>query len=213
MADRPEADDHYYEYLSKCACYPDSESNCSFPGSLDLSRSFASLPENERISVIRGILLALAAPPGNANELMARSGKNKKRSRDFSESENNKGYATVKYAIKGKSLCRMVFCAITQVSVRTVSRHASEVAKSSTVSCYTTNRSQSRSGIESLQTLIAISFLEKYSEDFGLPCSMGFGSHSVETTRWLSSGIQKKDVYETYTNQWTYLKDAIEFDH
>jgi len=75
------------------------------------------------------------------------------------------------------------FLAIMQVSRATLQLHASEVGRSFTVPNHKTNRSEAATGRASNQTRIAVAFLERYSELYGLPCPSGKGSNTDQPVR------------------------------
>lgn len=150
-----EQNSYYNACFAKCSCFPDSERTCAFPGSESLSRSFAKMRENGRVGVVRGMLLSLASPKGETNDLFERSGINKKQKDDSKNS-------VTRYAIKGKVLCRHGFMAIKNVSSATLSRHSRNVAESDEFTLYSNRRGESHRGKLSLQTEVAILFLRTF---------------------------------------------------
>lgn len=173
-----------------------------FPDSISLSRSIARLTQTDRIRLVRGMLLALAASPGTRNELFETT-------RKRAHSETNIENCTIKYAVKGHTMCLNGFLAVTQISESTLRRHAASVSSSSEFELYDTKKYLGRKGKFSLQTTIAAAFLSRYSELHSLPCPRGRGSTEEESVRFLPSGMLRKEVYGAYKLAWKELSDAV----
>lgn len=94
------ADSHYYRYMQQCAC----KNPCEFPGSLELSRSFFSLSQDEKVDKLRTILHVIGS--------------------SLTDSSQN---AKLNYQMKGHKLCFNGFLAIMQLSRATLQRHAADV--------------------------------------------------------------------------------------
>lgn len=183
-----EAVHHYHHYLGKCKCCP----KCDLPGSLQLSRSFAQLNTDERIEKFRSLMLGFVSPPGHQNNLLL-----------FSEP----GASSVKacYSLKGYKLCMSAFVPIVQVPTTTLQRHASNGGPQFTIEMYETNRSSGQRGAISVQTKIAVGFLHRYSDIFGLPCPSGQGSSEEHPIRIFPSTTAMADVYDAYAKDWPVI--------
>ncbi len=199
-------DAHYHQHRDMCVC----STSCLFDGRLDLSRSFASKNEVDRINIVRAILLAVASLPGEKNQLFE---SRKRKERDQSTASlSSTARTSVTFAMKGHALCRNGFLAITQISWGTLQRHASEVSSKMAVYLYATKRFKGKTGKMSIQTTIALAFLKRYSELHGLPCPRGRIFSDEEIRRYLPSGISKSVVFQKYQEQWSSLA-SCSVDH
>lgn len=68
-------DYRFHRVTSSCTC----SQSCNFHGAIIAVRMFASLNEYERITVVRGVLLALESPAGEPNQLRKKCLGSKKR--------------------------------------------------------------------------------------------------------------------------------------
>lgn len=194
------AQENYDALFEKCTCEP----KCSFPGSLDLAISFASLNQKERIEKLRTILLCLTSPPEVPNSLFSTSQRNRKRSREMQRTHTQ----STKYALKGYSMCIHGFLAIVQVSEATLFRHAREISDCYSVDKYETDRHLSRAGKFTVQTVTALAHLARYAELYGLPCPSARYSSIDGIVRFLPASISKLDVYNDYYDQWSTIMVA-----
>eukprot|EP00171_Calliarthron_tuberculosum_P005258 IDg5258t1 len=158
------------------------------------------------------MLLVLTAPAGESNELLLHSRHSKKprRERDDGRVDGADCYSSIsiKFAIRGRHLCKEGFLAITQISERTLYRHAADVTTESTVQPYTTSRALGRQGKKSVQTIICLAFLSHHGDQFGLPSPRGTDFSETGVVRFLPSGQTKKDIYKIYETKWSCLVAA-----
>ena len=132
--------------------------------SLELADSFRQIPENIRIDTLCCILLCLSSPPRISNELMESNTENieaRKRRRRSSEARSD---CTIRYVLRGKTMCLSMFSAITQVSPRVIQLHAADFSSSNTFGRYENKHSSARKGKIGANRMIVIAFLKRYSE-------------------------------------------------
>jgi len=163
------ADSHYDRYMQQCVC----QNSCAFPGSLELSRSFFELSQDEKVDKLRTILHAIGPIA--------------------TEPTQN---AKVNYQMKGNKLCYNGFLAIIQLSRATLQRHATEITHSNQVSSYKSKFDQRRQGKCSVQTEIVLLFLKRMSNLYGLPCPIGRNSSENNPVRYLPVALTRKLVFQ-----------------
>lgn len=207
MGDYFLADSHFHSAVTQCT----SSLSCLFNGSLALSRTFSKIPEPKRIDYVRSMLLVLASPLGYPNELLKYSARSRKRAKTTEFTEGTElVYSSIRYALKGKPLCRNGFLAIVQLSSTTLHRHVSQIAPYMEFEPYVTERGAHMIGKTSVHTTIAVAFLRRYGDLHGLPCPRGSVDSDEDFRRYLPTGYLKKDVYESYKSGWESLRTGTE---
>ena len=111
-------------------CVP-VQKKSTFPGSLQLAHSIASLSQVEQVEKHRTILLCLNSPPAIQNDLCLYSKRERKRIRG---GETGNG-VTTRYCLKGYIMCVNGFLAVVQLSYATIQQHAGQVGNFILRSC------------------------------------------------------------------------------
>jgi len=183
--------------MSQCFCSP----KCEIPGMLELAKSFALLSETERSNAVRAILLvllAVASPTGDTNELLRCDSSSRKRTRRTHE----EAYCTTKYCIRRKRVCRAGFAAVVQMHPRTVNRLGKSVTSSEGFHVADGAAKANRKGKLTVQSIVVLAFLKRYGELNAMSCPTGRGSTEDEPIHWLPSETTRSSVYEIYRTEW-----------
>lgn len=128
--------------------------------------------ENDKITVLKGMLFALAALRGKLNELLHYSRTSKKRRVHFEQSDST-ARCLILFSIRGKRLFLNVFLAIMQINESTLYKYASDTTIGSEVNPHHTDRHLGIKGKQSLQTKSAVALLKRYSELHSYPFPPG----------------------------------------
>lgn len=190
--------------MSECLCSP----KCSFPGMLELAKSFALLSETERGNALRAILLAITAPTGDINDLFCGDTSSRKRSRRTYEEAN----CTTRYCIRGNRVCRAAFSAIVQMHPRTVNRIGKAVANSERFQLADGAAKANRKGKLTVQSIVALAFLKRYGELNGMSCPTGRGSTEDNPIYWLPNDTTREGVFETYCTEWLSILQGNNYE-
>lgn len=186
---------------------PCKHSSCNFPDYGSIAKQFRSMNVNERIITMRNIMFATTAPCDETNELSvySRSIIAKKRRR---QNEDARGRSTMKYCIKGRSMCREAFAFLFSLDEKTVERHASKVANGNGFISYECKLSESRKGKYGIQRIVVLGFLTTFQNTYGLESPSGRGSGDEAPLILIPSNFTKVDVYDMYIDRWKEIITA-----
>ena len=111
----------------------------------------------------------------------------------------------MRYALRGKNICRNVFAKVLNVSDSSISNQSISVCPSVSFSSYSSQREKGRKYKLSAQSVITIGFLNRYAELNGMPCPRARGVSDEHVTRVLPSSTTYHNVYLTYKREWNNL--------
>ena len=84
-------------------------------------------------------------------------------------------------------MCRSDFPAAVQVHPRPVNQYAFAVSRNSSLEFIDADKRNAKKGYVSVQTIIAVAFLDRYGRMNGMPCPTERGSTDIVVVRYLPS--------------------------
>eukprot|EP00171_Calliarthron_tuberculosum_P023556 IDg23556t1 len=159
-----------------------------------LAESLEAMGEDHRIDTVRCILLALTSPPSVTNSHFQVSQVARKRVRRF---EDDSAYCIAQFVIRGQSLCREAFLAITQISSSALKQHENCVCTKPNFERYRTNRSESHRGKHGANRIAARSFLRRYAYQQSVVSKWAW-KYRVEQSCNASFGYYKNSVVQRF---------------
>ncbi|PXF49242.1 hypothetical protein BWQ96_01031 [Gracilariopsis chorda] len=114
---------------------------------------------------------------------------------------SSSSYSSTRYAMRGKWVCQFGFAAIVQLNPQTVRGISSVVSNQETFSIQKNEHYRGRKGKQSLQTVTALAFLQRYAALNALACPTGRGSEDESTVQWISSDVRRQAVHDLYRKE------------
>eukprot|EP00171_Calliarthron_tuberculosum_P002696 IDg2696t1 len=188
----PRARRHYDSLMALC-----SHTCCKLEHGEELAISFSRRSKTERSEIVRCMLLATAARPGDMNNLIldpvSSSRKRAKRAHSPMEDEPlREERASVVYALAGKRMCRPAFAAVTQLSQPAIAEHLREVTSSLYFELVLDRSKERRLDKWGIQRTLLKVFLKKFGDDYGLESPIGRHNLHGEPAQILPVGTNRK---------------------
>lgn len=151
-------------------------------------------------TVAGSIMFALSVPKTITNEALHTYEQHELMRRKLSATKN----CSTAYLFCGRHLCKTSFCAIIQLSQTKIKRLITEVEEVGFL-IRKTRLNDSQLGKVSMQTALCITFLRSYGQIFALPYPTGIGPSVDEPNRYIDINVSRKDLYNTYGQEWESL--------